>query len=118
MKHTTMLVVLVVMLTSVTWSRDKKLVNVKVEVVAQEGMQGSTTQAGGLVGEVEGRQVVTDAWTMRVILNGEHAMLTCYENHNPCHFYAAGTYDGELKTHPHRDARDYAGYSSDPDLWI
>jgi hypothetical protein len=101
--------------TAVAWGKDKKLVQVKVEVVSAEGIAESS-QAGGIAGSIAGRKISTDAWTARVIINGEHAGITCYENHNPCHFLGAGTYDGELKTHPNRS--DYAGYSSDPDLWI
>jgi hypothetical protein len=111
MKRAIMLLSLA-MLVTVAWAKDKNLKKVNVEVVEQEGSQG-TAQAGGLVGAAVGRRVSTDAWTAKVIINGEHAMLTCYENHSRCHFMAAGTYDGELKTHSM-----YEGSISDPDLWI
>jgi hypothetical protein len=98
--------------------RDKKITRVKVEVVEQsEGMQGSF-QMGGAIGTAVGRRVVTDAWTTRAIINGDHALLTCYENHHACSFLGVGTYDAELKIHPHRE--EYAGYHGDepPELWI
>ncbi|MFY9740382.1 MAG: hypothetical protein WA252_20475 [Candidatus Sulfotelmatobacter sp.] len=114
MKRTIVLLSLVI-LTGWAWGKDKKLVPVKVEVVSSEGMQGSV-QGGGVVGAAVGRRVVTDAWTMKVIVNGEHAILKCYENHEACHFYAAGTYDGELKTHKGQDYGSDA--PDDPDLWI
>jgi hypothetical protein len=60
------------------------------------------------------RRVITDAWTMKVIVNGEHARLKCYENHSACHFLGVGTYDAELKTH---EEWTYGG-PEDPDLWI
>jgi hypothetical protein len=110
MKRAIMLLSLV-MLVTVSWARDKKLVKVKVEVVETGGI-AENDQYG-----VAGRRVSTDAWTARVIINGEHAMLTCNENHNPCHFMRAGTYDGELKTHSGK-GQEYAGYGGDPDLWI
>jgi hypothetical protein len=110
-KHAIVLVALL-MLSTLSWGRDKKLVNVKVEVVSDEGMQG-TVQGGGAIGAAVGRRVVTDAWTMKVIVNGEHAILKCYENHHACHFLGVGTYDGELKTH-RPDKYD----APDPDLWI
>jgi hypothetical protein len=116
-KHAIVLVALLT-LPTLSWGRDKKLVPVKVEVVDQaEGMQGSV-QGAGIVGAAVGRRVVTDAWTVRVIVKDEHILLTCYENHHACHFLGVGTYDGELKTHPPK--QEYAGYGkpTDPDIWI
>lgn len=94
MKLTIVLVSLLMASTS-AWGKDKSLVKVKVEVVDQpEGMQGSV-QGDGVVGAAVGRRVITDAWMMKVIVNGEHAMLKCYENHHKCHFLGVGTYDAE-----------------------
>jgi hypothetical protein len=115
MKPTTIvLLFLLVSLSPTGWGKDKKLVSVKVEVISAEGVQENQ----GSTDTLKGREVVTDAWTMKVVINGDHAVLKCYENHNACHFLGAGTYDGELKTHPNAAAKDYAGYSSDPDVWI
>lgn len=99
-------------------SKDKKVVSVKVEVVSDEGMQG-TFQGEGAIGAAIGRRVLTDAWTMKVIVNGDHAILKCYENHHPCHFLGVGTYDGELETHRKKEW-EYGGGGKpkDPDLWI
>jgi hypothetical protein len=93
MKRAIMLLSLA-MLVTMSWARDKKLVKIKVEVVEQpEGVAGSVRPLGAL-GGAEGRKVFTDAWVVRVIINGEHAMLTCYETHNPCHFLGVGTLMG------------------------
>jgi hypothetical protein len=111
MRHIIISLSLLAMLSSAALGRDKKLVKVKLEVVQQpEGWQDSVG-GGGLIGAAVGRRVLTDAWTMKVIVNGEHARLRCYENHSACHFLGAGTYDAELKTHP-KDT------TADPDLWI
>jgi hypothetical protein len=114
MRRTIVLLSLLATLSPGALGRDKKLVKVKVEVVDQEGIQGNT-QGGGAIGAAVGRRVFTDAWTMRVIVNGEHAMLKCYENHHTCHFLGIGTYDAELKTHKNED---YGGGPGDPDIWI
>jgi hypothetical protein len=117
MRRTIMLLAVLATLSPGALGRDKKLVKVKVEVVDQpEGWQGSV-QGGGAVGAAVGRRVVTDAWTMKVIVNGEHAILKCYENHHACHYLGVGIYDAELKTHAKTWA--YGGpEDSDPDLWI
>lgn len=111
-------------LATATWAKDKKLVKVKVEVVDQpEGMQGSG-EGGGAVGAAVGNGVITDASTMRVIVNGEHVILECDEHRHPCHFLGIGTYDGELETHPtHPKSKVWekyvgGGQPKDPDLWI
>jgi|HubBroStandDraft_5_1064220.scaffolds.fasta_scaffold186426_2 hypothetical protein len=118
MKHTTVLLLALLILMPMASGKDKKLVNVKIEVVSDEGMQG-TFQGDGAIGAAVGRRVLTDAWTMKVIVNGDHAILTCYENHHPCHFLGAGTYDGELETHRKKEW-EYGGDGrpKDPDLWI
>jgi hypothetical protein len=118
MKTTIMLCLSLLLVTTIASARNKKLINVKVEVVSDEGMQG-TVQAEGAIGAAIGRRVVTDAWTMKVIVSGEHAILKCYENHHACHFFGAGTYDGELETHPKKEW-EYGGggQPKDPDLWI
>lgn len=123
MRRTIMLLFLLALVSHATWGRDKKLVKVKVDVVDQpEGSRGSVQGGtnGSLVAAVAGaaigRRVVTDAWTMKVIVNGEHAILKCYENHHACHFLGLGTYDAELKTNK---GWEYGGPDdSDPDLWI
>jgi hypothetical protein len=117
MRRVVMLLSLLTTLSPAALGGDKKLVKVKVEVVEQEGLQGSI-QGGGLVGDAIGRRVITDAWTMKVIVNGEHALLRCYENHDKCHFLGVGTYEAELKTHA-KEGWTYGGAKySDPELWI
>jgi hypothetical protein len=119
MKHIIILFSSLLMLTTIASGKNKKLVNVKVEVVSDEGMTASV-QGDGAVGAAVGRRVVTDSWTMKVIVNGEHAILKCNENHHACHFFGAGTYDGELETHSKKKEWEYGGggQPKDPDLWI
>jgi hypothetical protein len=116
-KQTAILFASLLILTTIA-SAKKKLVNVKVEVVSEEGIQGSS-QEDGAIGAAVGRRVVTDAWTMKVIVNGEHAILKCNEDHHACHFFGAGTYDGELQTHTKKQL-EYGSETQpkDPDLWI
>jgi hypothetical protein len=117
MKRIIALLSLLATLTPAALGRDKKLVKVKVEVMQQEGIQESV-QGDGIVGAAVGRRVNTDAWTMKVIINGEHALLKCYENHDKCHFLGSGTYDAELRTHKD-DGWTYGGPKySEPELWI
>lgn len=116
MKRNVMFLSLLAIFSIAAFARDKKLVEVKVEILDSEGVQGNL-QSGGLAGAAVGRRVVTDAWTMKAIVNGEHVMLKCYENHHACHFFGVGTFDGELKTHNKTWA--YGGLEdADPDLWI
>jgi hypothetical protein len=124
MRHIIISLFLLAMLSPAALGRDKKLIKVKVEIVEQpegsvESVQGGTdgSLVGAAAGAAVGRRVVTDAWTMKVIINGEHAILKCYENHHACHFVGVGTYDAELKTHT--DGWTYGGPTyADPDLWI
>jgi hypothetical protein len=85
---------------------------VKIEVVEQsEGMQGKY-QLGGLVGVIQGQRTYTTATSTKTIINGDHALLMCYENHKGilkgCDFLGVGTYDGEMKPNSR----------SEPDVWV
>jgi hypothetical protein len=69
---------------------------VTIEVVAT-----TTSTTHGEVegnGSIHGRKVThTDAATMKVIINGEHAYMDCYEHHKGCTPIAPGLYNGELE---------------------
>jgi hypothetical protein len=85
---------------------------VKIEVVEQsEGMQGKY-QLGGLTGAIQGQKTYNTATSTKTIINGDHALLMCYENHKGilkgCDFLGVGTYDGEMKQSSH----------SEPDVWV
>jgi|HubBroStandDraft_6_1064221.scaffolds.fasta_scaffold00625_17 hypothetical protein len=78
--------------------------SVLVEVVdAQNLTQSQDTRgdtSGGAVGTVvnslTGRRTHTDASTIYVIVNGEHALLDCYERRTGCATIGPGKYTGEL----------------------
>jgi hypothetical protein len=75
-----------------------------VEVVDTQNLTQSVDQrgdtSGGAVGAVvnglSGRKTHTDAATMNVIVNGEHALLDCYEHRKGCTTIGPGKYYGEL----------------------
>jgi hypothetical protein len=77
--------------------------SVIVEVVdAQNLTQSQDTRgdtSGGVVGAVvngtTGRRTHTDASTIYVIVNGEHALLDCYERRTGCATIGPGKYYGE-----------------------
>ena len=77
---------------------------VVVEVVDTENLTQSSDQrgdtSGGAVGAVvhglTGRRTHTDVSTIRVVVNGEHALLDCYERRTGCTTISPGKYYGEL----------------------
>jgi hypothetical protein len=88
-----------------------KLLNtlVVVEVVDTQNLtqsieiRGAKPTTGGLGGVAEsienglaGRRTHTDNATLTVIINGEHALLDCYEHRTGCIAIAPGKYYGEL----------------------
>ncbi len=52
----------------------------------------------GLANALAGRRTHTDAATMNVIVNGEHALLDCFEHRKGCVTIGPGKYYGELDT--------------------
>jgi len=78
---------------------------VMVEIVDTQNMTLTSDTRGdasdGLVGAVvngtTGRRTHTDALTIYVIVNGEHAVLDCYERSTGCTTIAPGKYYGERK---------------------
>ena len=71
-----------------------------VEVVDVEDLTQSldARSEGGIVNAVTGRRTHTDASTMNVIVNGEHALVDCYEHRKGCITIGPGKYYGELDT--------------------
>jgi hypothetical protein len=69
-----------------------------VEVVDTENLTQSVDARGngGVVPALTGRRTHTDTSTIRVIINGEHAVLDCYEHRKGCTTMAPGKYYGEL----------------------
>jgi hypothetical protein len=58
---------------------------------------GNGSAASNIAIAIRGRKIThTDAATMKVIINGEHAYLDCYEHHKGCTPIAPGTYSGEM----------------------
>jgi len=92
MKHTVLLLA-VVMLIPLAVSAKKKLITVKVEVV-----EPTTTfqELAGNRGSILGRRTGIDSVSLKVIINGDHALLRCYENHQGCNTLGPGTYDAEV----------------------
>jgi len=78
--------------------------SVIVEVVDTQNLTQSLDArgdtSGGVVGtivnEATGRRTHTDASTMYVIVNGEHALLDCYERRTGCTTIGPGKYYGQL----------------------
>ena len=78
--------------------------SVMVEVVDTKTLTQSTDVRGegpGVVGAVvnsaTGRKTHTDTSSIYVIVNGEHALLDCYEHRTGCATIAPGKYYGERK---------------------
>jgi hypothetical protein len=79
--------------------------SVVVEVVETHNLTQSTDlrgdTSGGVVGAVvndtTGRRTHTDSSTIYVIVNGEHALLDCYERRTGCATIGPGRYYGELE---------------------
>lgn len=59
---------------------------------------GLNTAAVGIVNATTGRRTRTDATTMAVIVNGEHALLDCFELRKGCVPIGPGKYYAELAT--------------------
>jgi hypothetical protein len=105
------------MLIPLAVSAKKKLITVKVEVV-----EPTTTfqELAGNRGSILGRRTGIDSVSLKVIINGDHALLRCYENHQGCNTLGPGTYDAEVSVPKCTGclARDTSGKASDPDVWI
>jgi hypothetical protein len=113
----TVLLLAVAMLIPLAASAKNKLIAVKVEVVEQAN---NFQERYGNAGSVVGRRTNIEAASLKVIINGEHALLRCYENHQGCNTLGPGTYDGEVRVQKCTDClgRDTSGKGSDPDVWI
>ena len=113
----TVLLLAVVVLVPLSVSAKKKLITVKVEVV------GETTvfdERYGNSGSIPGRRTGIESVSVKAIINGDHALLRCFENHQGCNTLGPGTYDAEVSVPKCTDClgRDTSGKASDPDVWI
>jgi hypothetical protein len=113
----TVLLLAVVMLIPPAASAKNKLTTVKVEVVEQTT---NLQERYGNRGSIVGRRTGIEPASLKVIINGDHALLRCYENHQGCNTLGPGTYDGEVRVPKctNCSGRDTSGKGSDPDVWI
>jgi hypothetical protein len=102
-------------LSTVAWAK-KHLMPVKVQVVAEsEGLQGKFQQ-GGVTGVIGGVRTFATATLTTAIINGDHALLKCYENRSGCNILGAAEYDAEMRV---KEACKHCSESeSAPDIWI
>jgi len=116
MKHI-VLSLAVVMLIPFAAAAKNKLTTVKVEVVEQTT---NFQERFGNAVSIVGRRTSIEPASLKVIINGDHALLRCYENHQGCNTLGPGTYDGEVRVPKCGDCvgRDTSGKASDPDIWI
>jgi hypothetical protein len=76
-----------------------------VDVVDTENLTQSTDVRGdtsggaarAVVNATTGRRTHTDSTTIKVIVNGEHALMDCYERSTGCATLGPGKYYGELR---------------------
>lgn len=115
MKYGLLLLAIVVII-PLAASAKKKLTSVKVEVVEQNRFD----ELYGASGSILGRRSRIEGVSLKVIVNGDHALLRCYENHQGCNTLGPGTYDAEIKIPKcsNCSGRDTSGKGSDPDIWI
>jgi hypothetical protein len=79
--------------------------SVMVEVVDSHNLTQSVdargNTSGGVVGTIvngtTGRRTNTDASTIYIVVNGEHALLDCYERSKGCATIGPGKYYGQVK---------------------
>lgn len=71
--------------------------SVPVEVVDMQNLTQSVDARddGGFIGAATGRRTHTDTDSIYVIVNGEHALLDCYERRTGCTTIGPGKYYGE-----------------------
>jgi hypothetical protein len=62
-------------------------------------VRGDTTNGlgGALASSLTGRRTHTDATSIYIVLNGEHALLDCYEHRTGCATIAPGKYYGQVR---------------------
>jgi hypothetical protein len=113
-----LVVLLVLLLASVCWGKKKDLTKAKVEVVEESQSFKGAYGPSGPVGALRGRHVFDNALDMKTLINGDHALLRCYENHQGCNILGPGTYDAEIKISKNQDSGGDAGKGNGPDVWI
>jgi hypothetical protein len=76
---------------------------------------------GNLVADTTGRRTHTDTSTIAVIINGEHALLDCFERRKGCITVSPGKYYGELdlgSIHGVQNSASNRGGGSNGGVWI
>jgi len=113
----TILLLAIALIIPLAASAKKKLTTVKVEVV---GPTDNFEERLGASGSIWGRRSRIESVSLKVIVNGDHALLRCYENHQGCNTLGPGTYDAEIMIPKCENCsgRDTSGKGSDPDIWI
>ena len=100
-------------LSALLFARDKGVSDVKVEVV--DGSEGFKTFEKTILTKKSSANAVL----VKAVINGDHVLLACYEQHRGCTFLGPGTYGGELKLHSGGHFHWSTGHDGmDPDLWI
>jgi hypothetical protein len=91
----------------------KNLTSLKITIAEQShGFQKHVE--GGFI--FKGEYTTVKATMTNAIINGEHALLKCYENHSGCNILAPGEYDAEMAVK--KSCQDCSEASSQPDVWI
>jgi len=94
-------------------SAKKNLESLKITVVEQsEGVQKHFE--GGFI--FKGEATSVKATVTKAVINGDHALLKCYENHSGCNILAPGEYDAEMAVK--KSCRSCSEADSQPDVWI
>jgi hypothetical protein len=90
---------------------------VQVQIVEMSSGFEGKYQQGGVAGLIAGARTFATATTSKAIINGDHALLRCYENHSQCNVLGPGTYDAEIKVYKNSEPTIFSG-SGPPDVWI
>jgi hypothetical protein len=94
-------------------SAKKNLESLKITIVEQsQGVQ--THIEGGFI--FKGKHTSVEATLTKAVINGDHALLKCHENHSGCNILAPGEYDAEMTVK--KPCRDCSEANSQPDVWI
>jgi len=83
------------------FAKDKEQVTIEIvdtsNSTAHGEIVGDGSAASNIAIAIHGKKIThTDAASMRVIINGEHAYLDCFEHHKGCTPIAPGIYNGEM----------------------
>lgn len=79
---------------------------VTVEIVAGTNTELGNGGSEGVAGGIAGRRTKVEQQTVNAIINGQHVLLDCKENHHGCFTLGPGKYSGELKVDRGYDGKD------------